>query len=573
MNNTTTLSPGYILHGANHKYEILRVLGQGTFGITYLAQTRVQVEGPLGQLESIMQVAVKEFFMREVNGREGSTVTTGSDGQLYADYCRKFRNEAQHLSQLHHPGIVRVLEAFDQNGTVYYVMENLPGGSLDARIGSKGLPEEEAVRHARRIGEALKFMHGQKMLHLDLKPGNIMLDKDGNAVLIDFGLSKQYTAGGDPESSTSIGAGTPGYAPIEQANYQDGKDFPVTMDIYALGGTLFKMLTGQRPPAASEILNDGFPTSVLEQHNVSPRLIDVVRKAMMPIKKDRYQHVDQLLAALGEDEASESTVAAIVPPTPKPASEPEQVSLSEAKPKPAPKSNKKWIAALVILCVAGIIAAFALIVYPSLKESNNEEEEDWTETEVVDDMEHEDYRNRSTHVLPPPPSEVPQTPEILEIIDSAEMESDANEVIYIEEDHIKANSQSSSPSYTDTAADSVAVDLPPVAVEEEVEDNTIYDAVEQYAVFSDGNIYDWFAKNLRYPTISLENGIQGRVIVEFIIERDGSVSNVRAIRSPDSNLSNEAVRLIKSMPKWKPARQDGKPVRQKQALPITFRLQ
>lgn len=93
-------------------------------------------------------------------------------------------------------------------------------------------------------------MHSNKMLHLDLKPKNIMLDKDGKSYLIDFGLSKQYTETGEPESSTKVGAGTPGHAPIEQANYREGKGFPVTMDIYALGATMFKMLTGQRPPGS-----------------------------------------------------------------------------------------------------------------------------------------------------------------------------------------------------------------------------------------------------------------------------------------------------------------------------------
>ncbi len=313
MSNTMTLLPGYVLRGRNREYNILKVLGQGTFGITYLAQTQMVLEEALGGLEVTVQVAVKEFFMREVNGREGSSVTTGSNGPLYAEYKRKFLAEAQHLSQLHHPGIVRVLEAFNQNDTAYYVMEYLPGGSLDARIGTKGLSEEDAVRYARQIGKALQFMHEQKMLHLDLKPGNIMLNKKGEAVLIDFGLSKQYDAQGDPESSTSIGAGTPGYAPLEQANYQDGKHFPVTIDVYALGGTLFKMLTGQRPPAASEIFNYGFPVEEMKQHGVSQWLIDIVQIAMKPAIIERYQSVTAMLADLSRGSGDEKTTSEAEP--------------------------------------------------------------------------------------------------------------------------------------------------------------------------------------------------------------------------------------------------------------------
>ena len=268
--NNNTLSISTLLQGNSYTYTIQKVLGQGTFGITYLATTRVKVAGALGELETTMQVAVKEFFMRDINGREENTVTSGSKGGIYANYKKKFAREAENLSKLHHPHIVKVLEYFEANNTVYYAMEYMEGGSLDAYIKrNNGLPEAEAVKYAKQIVSALSYMHAHKMLHLDLKPGNVMLRKNGDAVLIDFGLSKQYDENGEPESSTTVGNGTPGYAPLEQANYRDGKAFPVTMDVYALGATLFKMLTGIRPPEASDILNDGFPAYELQQHRVS----------------------------------------------------------------------------------------------------------------------------------------------------------------------------------------------------------------------------------------------------------------------------------------------------------------
>jgi len=291
------LSCGSVLHGNQYNYIIEKVLGQGTFGITYLA--KVSLQGQLGQLDSNVFVTIKEFFMKEINGREGTNVTSSSNskGGLFYDYKEKFAREAKNLSKLKHPNIVNVMDYFEANNTCYYVMEYLSGGDLDALIEKRsGLGEEDTIRFTKQIGSALSFMHKNKMLHLDLKPKNVMLNADGNAILIDFGLSKQYDSSGEPESSTTVGRGTPGYAPLEQANYQDGHGFPVTMDVYALGATMYKMITGIRAPEASVILNEGFSISRLfEEYCVSIDLLEIIKKSMSPIKKDRYQTIDELI--------------------------------------------------------------------------------------------------------------------------------------------------------------------------------------------------------------------------------------------------------------------------------------
>ena len=129
MQKSDFLQFGYILHSTKYSYKIIKVLGQGSFGITYLAN--VIMEGPLGTLDSNMNVAIKEFFMREVNGRIGETVTSGSKGGLSDYYKGKFRREALNLSKLHHSNIVKVLETFETNNTVYYVMEYIDGNSLN----------------------------------------------------------------------------------------------------------------------------------------------------------------------------------------------------------------------------------------------------------------------------------------------------------------------------------------------------------------------------------------------------------------------------------------------------------
>ena len=299
------LLPGTVLRGKQYGYRIDRVLGQGTFGITYLAS--VQIAGELGSVQTEALVAVKEFFMGDINGREGSTVTTGGSRELFDQYRHKFVREARSLSKLKHPGIVKVVETFDANETSYYVMEYCSGGSLDALIVRRGgIPQGEALGLFGQMASALAYMHSRRMLHLDLKPGNVMLHGDGRAVLIDFGLAKQFNEKGDPESSTTIGGGTPGYAPIEQANYNEERKAndkqkelnPMTMDIYALGATLYKMLTGERPPVASDVLCR-FPAKELADRGVSSEVIAAIRCAMSPIPDDRYQTVADFAAALG----------------------------------------------------------------------------------------------------------------------------------------------------------------------------------------------------------------------------------------------------------------------------------
>ena len=307
-NKQQVLPHGYVLHGDSYHYVIERALGQGTFGITYLAC--LKMSRALGAIDANIKVAVKEFFMRDINDRSDASVISGSKGGIYYDYRKKFIREALNLSKLHHPGIIKVIESFKANNTVYYVMEYIGGGSLDDYIlREKRLGQDETIRIARQIGTSLSFMHTQGMLHLDLKPSNIMLKETGDIVLIDFGLSKQYDANGIPESSTTVGGGTPGYAPIERAHYHEGKGFPVTMDIYALGGTMYKMLTGRRPPEASEILNNGFPLEELQAHQVTDRLSACIKKAMEPRKSDRYQSVRELIGALAN--LNENTIIAM----------------------------------------------------------------------------------------------------------------------------------------------------------------------------------------------------------------------------------------------------------------------
>ena len=304
MEQDFALHAGTVLDSGKFKYTIVKVLGNGTFGITYLAT--IPVRGSLGSLE--MKVAVKEFFMKDVCSRraDGSLQEMTQGGLVY-NYAIKFRREAENLSRLDHPQIVRVLDVFTANNTVYYAMEFVEGENLNEYLKEYGrMSESEAVSCIRSIAAPLEYMHEHKMLHLDLKPGNVMRrSSDGKCVLIDFGLSKYYADNGEPESSTNIGMGTPGYAPIEQAQAGKNRQVYPTLDIYALGGTFYKLLTGEAPPEASELL-DGFPREKLlyPGSGISVPVADAIEKAMSPRRIDRPQSVRDFLVLLEEPDPS-----------------------------------------------------------------------------------------------------------------------------------------------------------------------------------------------------------------------------------------------------------------------------
>lgn len=308
MQLTKTLAIGTELNGKQYTYRIEKVLGQGTFGITY--QATVSLSGELGSLSAVTRVAIKEFFIGQYNGRTGNEVTL-TDSNLFRNYRHKFIHEATALKKLNHPNIIKVLELFESNNTVYYAMEYCSGGNLDNLIiDNQHLSETKSLHYFTQIADALSCMHENNMLHLDVKPSNIVLRENGDAVLIDFGLSKQFDDKGNPESSTIIGCGTPGYAPLEQSNYHsEAKQLPVTMDVYALGATLYKMLTGTPPPLASEIFENGFPIQILQQKGTSNNTIRCMRKAMSVAKKERYQTINEFVEDIKKQK--QTTIAPI----------------------------------------------------------------------------------------------------------------------------------------------------------------------------------------------------------------------------------------------------------------------
>ena len=278
------LNEGALLQGG--KYKVEKCIGHGGFGITYLAV----------QVGLDREVAIKEFFIRKHCSRDESTkqVYTSPAGEaIVAKYRQKFIKEAKTIAALNHPNVVKIYDVFEENNTAYYVMERLEPRELSVRIPATGLPEQEALGYLRQIGEALKYVHSKKILHLDVKPSNVMFRNTGEAVLIDFGVSKRYDSNGGQTSSTPIGVSV-GYAPIEQFN-QDLKSFTPATDVYSLAATLYKLVTGVTPPDTTSITDGGDDWL---PDGMSSLVRDAIKAGMAIRRKDRPQTVQEFLDML-----------------------------------------------------------------------------------------------------------------------------------------------------------------------------------------------------------------------------------------------------------------------------------
>ncbi len=366
------LQPGTYLQG--DKYRIIETLGNGGFGITYLAEQELAGRN----------VCIKEFFPKEYYNRDDNScrisLASKSSAEIMDAFKAKFMKEAKTIARLDHPNIIHIHDVFEENNTAYYVMEYIEGESLSYLVKQRGaLTENEAIKYIRAIAEALGYIHERKIMHLDIKPANVMLRKvDGRAVLIDFGLSKQYDADGNQTSSTPVGISA-GYAPMEQ--YQQGgvKEFSPETDIYSLGATLYYLVTGSVPPQAISIADEGLPT--LPSH-LSSSVRNTIERSMTFQRKRRPHSIKEFLALLDNNSpkvavsptpasVSEETKievqAAIaeeqtVISTPQPKVEVPKIAprskIYNSQPKQEKESKKNWVLWILlaaIICIIGIL--------------------------------------------------------------------------------------------------------------------------------------------------------------------------------------------------------------------------
>lgn len=304
------LPNGHLLQ--NGKYQLTHVVGQGGFGITYKGVWFTEVKGPLGTIKTEVPICVKEYFFKDYCYRDANSfavkVHSETGRALFEKFKEKLIKEAKILSEVHHPHIVNVLEVFEENDTAYIAMEYISGHSLKYMMDKEGvLPEPRVLRYVQQIGEALQFVHEKSILHLDIKPSNILIDQTGKARLIDFGVSKRYDIE-QQETSTTMLTLSKGFASIEQYDDEGTLNFSPCPDIYSLGATMYNLLTGKIP--TESILRAARPLQNPRELNpaISPQTEAAIIKAMEIVPADRFQTVSEMLAALDFSEVEEEEV-------------------------------------------------------------------------------------------------------------------------------------------------------------------------------------------------------------------------------------------------------------------------
>ena len=286
------LPSGYRLN----EYCIQKVLGQGGFGITYLAHDE--------RLD--LDVAVKEFMPSDLAMRQvGSTVMPRSMAarQDYKEGLERFLKEARTLARFTHANIVRVMRLFEANGTAYIVMSYEAGESLESRLRARGgaLAPAELRAIAGPLLDGLAAVHKAGFLHRDIKPSNIFLRADGSPVLLDFGTARQITGNA---SRSIVAILTPGYAPNEQYNVKSEQG--AWTDIYGMGAVLYHCVSGRVPPEAparAQAYIDKQPdplqaAKLVGQGRYPERFLKAIDQSLAILSKDRLQSVVELRQAL-----------------------------------------------------------------------------------------------------------------------------------------------------------------------------------------------------------------------------------------------------------------------------------
>jgi serine/threonine protein kinase len=345
------------------QYEVQDFIGQGAMGLVYRAyHAQLQRTGAVKVLQGIAPDP---------------------------DSTARFRHEAQAIAQMRHPNIVNVYDFGEHDGTPYMIIEYVPGGSLANRLSQGPLEPAASLKYLRGIASGLDYAHGLGIVHRDVKPANVLLEKDDTPVLADFGLAK-LLQGSSLKSMTGVTTGTPAYMAPEQVT---GSKVGPAADRYALATIAYEMLTGVIPfdgEGLMELLyahvhREPAPPSA-RNHSLGPRVDAVIMRGLAKDPAARWDSctamIDALSAALArrpEPAVARTVVMAPAPPTAPPHAAPvaataiatpsyvdteassDPIAVAYPSPPPIPKTKSHRgrnailiAAALIVLLIIGI---------------------------------------------------------------------------------------------------------------------------------------------------------------------------------------------------------------------------
>lgn len=500
------------------KYRIIRVLGQGGFGITYLAENTL--------LDKM--VAIKEFFPKEFCGRDNTshlTLGTQNNAETVEKLKTRFLKEAKNIAKLDHPGIVKIHDVFEENNTAYYVMDYIDGESLSDIVKRDGpMPETKAIKYIRKVGDALDYIHSRRMTHFDVKPANIMVRRsDSNPILIDFGLSKQYDKQGDA-TSTLMQAASDGFSPIELYNIGSVNTFSPQTDIYSLGATLYYLVVGQKPPEALTL----FETGLYIPNSLSETTKNAIRNAMETSRSKRPKCVSIFVAKLSTTITTEPSQHSCNNDT-----EDDTIYLDTSTftaPSEPSNSSSDFDSKKYIWSIGIILASIILLIILNNKFSatdtgytSEQLDPDSVVVEevlpVLEDVAVIDTISPADNVTTPVPLSTPnpKKPSLNQKAPSLKPQAPKMPI---------DSRKKPLPRYRDEVT---TEDLNDKGISEN--NNKVFDVVDKKPQFPGGEeaLLKYIADNIIYPADAFENNIQGRVVVQFVVTKTGDVENVKVI--------------------------------------------
>jgi len=279
----------------NGKYVIERVIGEGGFGITYFARHTLLNHA----------FAIKEFFVsgRCVRDTQHHTITLQDiRPETFEKYRQRFVDEAKTLINLDHPGVVKVVDIFEENNTSYIVMPFVEGETLQHVVETRGrLPYDVAVNYIAQLSEAVAYLHERHILHRDIKPENLIITLENKVVLIDFGSAREFI---NDEVQRHTAILTQGYAPPEQYAAQSKKGNYT--DIYAMGAVLYFAITGKKPVDSASRSIEKLQEPIELIPDLPKEANHTIMKAMAMKPENRYQTVHDFMIDLMQVSSGET---------------------------------------------------------------------------------------------------------------------------------------------------------------------------------------------------------------------------------------------------------------------------